>query len=281
MKTSLSEMIKQLEEQGVDTSKFSINIDGKDLNEFLDLAKRNVEQGTVEHKTFRRWVLAQTWKMLTELVYDPNDRRFDAGWERYMRLKYDYKYQFTVLMDELKVLDKMKHRNSASEEYTIRKLFFTQDVVLKTCQHALASFRKNIAYFRGYFSDTANRILDEAERTYSLMISRKRNDYHSMYVLLDSFIKTGILNYINNRERKCQEWKDAYKAAGAYYSLQNMILYHDCMLPLCAKKESYFELNRITTRYSCIGELWRLHALMLETIDYNDFDLVKSICKRK
>lgn len=72
---------------------------------------------------------------------------------------------------------------------------------MKTCNHALASFRKNIAYFRGYFSDTVNRILEEAERTYSLMISRKRNDYHSMYVLLDSFIKTGILNHINNREK--------------------------------------------------------------------------------
>lgn len=281
MKTSLSEMIKQLEEQGIDTSKFSINIDGKDLSEFLDLAKGNVEQGTVEHKTFRRWVLAQTWKMLTELVCDPNDRSFDAGWERYMGLKYDYKYQFTVLMDELKVLDKMKHRNSASEEYTIRKLFFTQDVVLKTCNHALRIARKNTAYYTEYVRDTTNRILEEAERTYSVMISRKRNDYHSMYLLLDGFIKTGILNYINNRERKCQEWKDAYKAAGAYYSLQNMILYHDCMLPVCAKKESYFELNRITTRYSRIGELWRLHALMLATIDYNDFDLVKSICERK
>lgn len=281
MKTSLSEMIKQLEEQGIDTSKFSINIDGKDLSEFLDLAKGNVEQSTVEHKTFRRWVLAQTWKMLTELVCDPNDRSFDAGWERYMRLKYDYKYQFTVLMDELKVLDKMKHRNSASEEYTIRKLFFTQDVVLKTCNHALRIARKNTAYYTEYVRDTTNRILEEAERTYSVMISRKRNDYHSMYLLLDGFIKTGILNYINNRERKCQEWKDAYKAAGAYYSLQNMILYHDCMLPVCAKKESYFELNRITTRYSRIGELWRLHALMLATIDYNDFDLVKSICERK
>lgn len=281
MKTSLSEMIKQLEEQGVDTSKFSINIDGKDLNEFLDLAKGNVEHGTVEHKTFRRWVLAQTWKMLTECVYDPNDRTFKSGWERYMRLNYDYKYQFTVLMDELKVLDKMKHRNSASEEYTIRKLFFTQDVVLETCNHALHIARKNTAYYTGYIRDTANRILEEAERTYSVMIPRKRNDYHSMYLLLDGFIKTGILNYINSKERKCQEWKDAYKAAGAYYSLQNMILYHGCMLSLCTKKASYFELNKITTRYSRMGELWRLHALMLETIDYNNFDLVRSISKRK
>lgn len=63
-------------------------------------------------------------KMLTELVYDPNDRRFDAGWERYMRLKYDYKYQFTVLMDELKVLDKMKRETAHLKNIQSENCFY-------------------------------------------------------------------------------------------------------------------------------------------------------------
>ena len=281
MKTSLSEMIKQLEEQGIDTSKFSINIDGKDLSEFLELAKTNVEQGTVSHKTFRRWVLAQTWKMLNEPVYDPKDRTCKPGWERYMRLNYDYKYQFTMLLDELKVLEKMKRRNSTSEEYEIRKLFFTKDVVLATCKHAIMTVKKSSVRYDAYFRYKIEEQLHEADLSYALMTHVSCDDYFSIRGLLNKFINTGILNYISCRERKCQQWKDAYKAAGAYYSLQNMILYHDCLLFLCCKKQGYKFLNELTREYSQNNELWRLHGLMIEVINYNDFDLVKSITKRK
>lgn len=281
MKTSLSEMIKQLEEQGIDTSKFSINIDGKDLSEFLELAKANVEQGTVSHKTFRRWVLAQTWKMLNEPVYDPKDKTCKPGWERYMRLNYDYKYQFTMLLDELKVLEKMKKRNCISEEYEIRKLFFTKDVVLATCKHALDAAIKSSVRYNAYFKNAIDNKIEEANRAYTVIGHSFNDDYISMAVMLEKFINTGILNYISCRERKCQQWKDAYKAAGAYYSLQNMILYHDCLFPLCCKKQGYNFLNELANEYSQNNELWRLHALMIEVINYNDFDLIKSINKRK
>lgn len=291
MKTSLSEMIKQLEEQGIDTSKFSINIDGKDLSEFLELAKANVEQGTVSHKTFRRWVLAQTWKMLNEPVYDPKDRTCKPGWERYMRLNYDYKYQFTMLLDELKVLEKMKKRNCNSEEYAIRKLFFTKDVVLSTCKHALDAAIKSSVRYNAYFRHKIELQIEEAEQLYSLMTHFSCDNYHDIRGLLNKFINSGILNYISCRERKCQQWKDAYKAAGAYYSLQNMILYHDCdlpilyhgyhVLPVNKKCDSYKTLNVITKDLATTGELWRLHNCLLDTIECNHFDLVKSINKRK
>ena len=291
MKTSLSEMIKQLEEQGIDTSKFSINIDGKDLSEFLELAKTNVEQGTVSHKTFRRWVLAQTWKMLNEPVYDPKDRTCKPGWERYMRLNYDYKYQFTMLLDELKVLEKMKKRNYHSEEYAIRKLFFTKDVVLATCKHALNAAKKNSYGYNAYFKNAIDNKIEEANRAYTVIWHSFNDDYHIMAVMLEKFINTGILNYISCKERKCQQWKDAYKAAGAYYSLQNMILYHDCALPILyhgyhvlpvnKKCDSYKTLNVITKDLATTGELWRLHNCLLDTIECNHFDLVKSINKRK
>lgn len=284
MKKNLSEMIRQLEEQGIDTSKFSINIDGKDLNEFLEASKENVERGTVKHKTFRRWVLAQTWKMLNEPVYDPKDRTCKSGWERYMRLNYDYKYQFDVLLDELKVLDKMKRRNSTSEEYTIRKLFFTKDVVLKTCKHAIDVVRKiNISFnsYNSYFRNKIEHQLESAELGCELITSIPDDDYRPIRTLLEDFINTGILNYISSRERKCQEWKDAYKAAGAYYSLQNMILYHDCALAGCMKNKSYNVLNRTTNYYAHNKELWRLHRLMIQTIEWNNFNLASSIEKGK
>ncbi len=287
MKTSLSEMIKQLEEQGIDTSNFSINIDGKNLNEFLDLAKGNVEHGTVEHKTFRRWVLAQTWKMLNEPVYDPKDRTCKPGWERYMRLNYDYKYQFTMLLEELKVLDKMKKRNCNSEEYEIRKLFFTKDVVLSTCKHALDVATKSSVRYNAYFRHKIELQIEEAEQTYSLMTHFSCDNYYGIRGLLNKFINTGILNYISCRERKCQKWKDAYKAAGAYYSLQNMILYHDCAFPIpyyncCAlPAHKYKTLNEITRDLATTEKLWRLHYWLLDTIECNHFDLVKSIQKRK
>lgn len=281
MRTSLSEMIKQLEEQGIDTSKFSINIDGKDLSEFLELVNGNVEQGTVSHKTFRRWVLAQTWKMLNEPVYDPKDKTCKPGWERYMRLNYDYKYQFTMLLDELKVLEKMKKRNCHSEEYAIRKLFFTKDVVLATCKHALNTAKKNSYGYNAYFKNAIDNKFEEANRAYTVIWHSFNDDYHIMAVMLEKFINTGILNYISCRERKCQQWKDAYKAAGAYYSLQNMILYHDCALAECKNSDSYKTLNEITRDLSTMGELWKLYYWLLDTIECNHFDLVKSITKRK
>lgn len=283
MKKNLSEMIRQLEEQGIDTSKFSINIDGKDLNEFLEASKENVEHGTVKHKTFRRWILAQTWKMLTTPVYDPKDKHYKIGWESYMRLNYDYKYQFDVLLDELKVLSKMqKHcKNIYSEEYETRKLFFTLEVVLKTCKHAIDLARKNSVSYNAYFRNKLELQLEEAELIYEIMTSLSCNDYYSIRVLLENYVNNGILNYINSKERKCQEWKDAYKAAGAYYSLQNMILYHDCALAGYGKNQSYNSLKRITNCYASNNELWRLHQLMIKTIECNNFNLARSIEKGK
>lgn len=272
MKKNLSEMIKVLEDAGIDTSKFAVTINGRDLKsfdeEFVDKISKIVGENQIENKTFRRWVLAQTMRMLYTPVWDNKKKHYVTGWEPYLRINYNYDYQFKMLLEELKTLSKMQKKRSS--EFETRSKFFTKNVVIKLCEDAI-----NKTSFYDYRVDTAKKIIH-------ILYTSRPNDYRNMYTFLLDFINTGILNLIPKSTRKCQAWKDAYKGAGAYYSLQNMILYHNCIIRGCIDcKTSYDALNNRMSLLYKKDEIWALHIMLLDTIQFNGFILSKSIEKNK
>ena len=75
---------------------------------------------------------------------------------------------------------------------------------------------------------------------------------------------------------KSKEWIDAYKGSGAFYTLKNLVMFHDCSI--------ITEQNRIVVSgtdafaYICSkfdeyqGEYYRMFALMKKVIADNRFD---------
>jgi hypothetical protein len=69
--------------------------------------------------------------------------------------------------------------------------------------------------------------------------------------------------------KQCAAWVDAYKGYGAYFSMQNLILFHGCTFPDMDKDESIKYLNMHAKDEK---GYWMLGALryMLKT---NNFDI--------
>ena len=88
-------------------------------------------------------------------------------------------------------------------------------------------------------------------------------------------------NILNNKlpykTPKCAAWKDAYKASGSFYSLQNFVRFHHVILEGCNNKyDSEQKLyHLLDTEFK--GCEWKFHQLLVDTIKYNNFNLRRSI----
>ena len=78
------------------------------------------------------------------------------------------------------------------------------------------------------------------------------------------------------------EWIDAYKGEGAFYTLKNLVMYHSCdiykdnyVIPNGTAAVKY--LNEKLDEYK--GEGWRMFALMKKVIYDNNFSFKKAMAK--
>lgn len=269
MSKKLSERLSVLEEMGFDTSKYNVVINNNKI-EITGVANTIVEDKQVDNKVFRRWITAQTFRML------------DSGWDKSLK-NLNYKYQFTMMLEELRVLNKLQIRDK--ESFEERSRFFTKDVVVATCLHYIRQFDKYaITHFdskKGYVK-LANYGNCDFERVSDIDIMlndivddiKNSENYAELYTHLKRFMKK--MNKLPYDTPKCPEWKTAFKGIGAFESLKNMILFHDCLLRGCSdKQESMEQLTSCLDEYD--GEYWRFHYMLLDIIELNNFDLRESI----
>lgn len=96
-----------------------------------------------------------------------------------------------------------------------------------------------------------------------------------MYKLLNDFMR-GIIKLPYDTP-KSQVWIDAFKGEGAYYTLKNLVMYHNCSIVDGARGMdrtlAMTYLNKKLDEYK--GEGWRMFALMKKVIKDNNFDFNK------
>lgn len=282
------------------------DVDKYDYTEIVVLTPKEVEtaKSIVEDKQlnnkklFRRWVTAQTFRMLDGKSWNPITREYESGWDACLKNNYSYQYQFTMMLEELRVLNKLEARDK--EAFTERVHFFNKDVVVKTCEDYIYELKKYINSHQ--IKETKTHINSNNETTTDtklyMHVGRKKlhiskvnktfvdnqlsiieemksaESYAELYALLKLFMKNMIKLDIHTR--KSSAWKDAFKGIGAYETLKNMILFHDVVLRGCDdKKSSMDKLTACLDSYK--GEGWRFHAMLKDTIAYNNFDLKRSI----
>jgi hypothetical protein len=103
-------------------------------------------------------------------------------------------------------------------------------------------------------------------------------NYEQMHRELMAFMRYNFVKLPHNTP-KSKAWIDAYKGAGAYYTLKNLIMFHDCKI--FARKQyginhdgsSMGYLKAALDKYQ--GEGWRMFALMKQVIKDNNFDFTK------
>ena len=297
------ERMEKLNNAGINTGKyFTLNVDesipagakihivvDKDGNYVPEIVKENdiifnqiVEDGYVRNtKLHRRFVMAQMFHMLNYVSFDGKHK----GYNDCLKRRYGYEYTLKMMTEEIRVLGKLEVRDM--ESFNERKHFFDKDVVVAVLEDYLEKLKKyvealpdrnckGIPYKRIKGIDVFNADLDKKiyapVRGHIFSIKYAKN-YAQIYNALEKFMRSYIKLPFDTPKSKV--WIDAYKGEGAFYTLKNLIMFHNCGI-----KAYHFDvkfgmtamhvLNAKLEEYK--GEGWRMFALMKKVIADNGFD---------
>ena len=296
-----NERMNKLANAGVDTGKyFNINLPeglapGATISVIINdngqpvivsdnhdaVAEQIITDGYVRNtKLHRRFVMAQMFQMLNYVSYDGKL----SGYTDYLNSRYDYSYTFKMMLEEVKVLSKLEVRDR--ESFEERNRFFTKDVILKVLYDYIDKLEdyvnnlpdhkcKGVPYKRVSGMDIFN--VDLPKKLYSpiaehILKIKLAPNYNVIYKELQRFI--GSMVKLPYKTPKSKAWIDAFKGEGAYYTLKNLIMYHECYVhydnEVLTQKASMMELRNKLLAYQ--GEGWRMFAFMKKVIKDNNFN---------
>lgn len=246
------------------------------------IANQIIKDGYVRNtKLHRRFVMAQMFQMLNYVSYDGRESGFNAALNHY-----GYDYQFKMMLEEVKVLSKLEVRDT--ETFDERATFFTREVVAKTCLDYIDELKKHIENSKTYkckgipykkVRGVNVFCADLNKKVYNPMVIecnkiKYASNYAVMYAALKRF--NGKMIRISYNTPKSKVWIDTYKGEGAYYTLKNLIMFHNCGvmdiygMHFLYGTDAMNELNMRLKEYQ--GEGWRMFALMKKVIKDNNFD---------
>lgn len=229
---------------------------------------------------YRRWVMAQ---MLRHFRNEKDPAAFD----HYFISGKPYKYAWETTLNEMK---SMKHLRG--EELIKRERFFNLEVVKEMAKEYHEQLRRCVAKLPKKWTVKNGKWAYYSKIPYGKEIKRspwdkefwtsikeavnkinEANTYWQMQKAVENFMATCPMHL---KMPKPNAWKNAFKGAGAYYTMDNMIKFHHChwmlkshylMLPLSA---SLAELEKAVEETK--GEYYRLYAMMCDFVAYNHFD---------
>lgn len=235
-------------------------------------------------KLHRRFVMAQMFQMLNYESYDG----YEEGFHACLRNRYGYDYTFKMMLEEVRVLYKLEVRDM--ESFEERSHFFTKEVVIAVLEDYMDKLKsyvnklpdrkcKGVPYKRINNENIFNADLEKkvyAPLKRKLDRVRSAHNYSTIYLYLKDFMKDMIKLHYSTPKSKA--WIDAFKGEGAYYTLKNLIMYHNCFMyagfgDMLYRTEAMNELTDKLDRYQ--GEGWRMFALMKKVISDNDFNFNK------
>ncbi len=249
-----------------------------------------IGQGTVPNRRlFRRWIMAQMFHMMSYTAYGQREPIGVTG----MIHRLGYEYQWKMLMGELYAQMKMEGRDTGN--FADRNRWFNAGVVTAMAKGYIETLKKrvgalpvkrckNIPYKRVAGQDIF--VEDLQSKLYTplhlaaMRISHARNAaqlYHAAKKFNEMRIKMAW-NTPQNRE-----WVDAYKGSGAFFTMQNLIRFHNCVLlddkgRRLDKSRSLAFLSVKAETYRN-GEGWRLLAVLKKMLDDNHIDIGRKMAE--
>lgn len=210
-----------------------------------------------------------------------------AAFDHYFVSGKPYKYAWETTLNEMKA---MKHLHG--EELIKRERFFNLEVVKEMANEYNEQVKRCIAKLPRKRKVKNREVVYYSKIPYGKEIKRypwdkefwtsikeavnkinEANTYWQMQKAVENFMATCPMHL---KMPKPNAWKNAFKGAGAYYTMDNMIKFHHChwmlkshylMLPLSA---SLAELEKAVEETK--GEYYRLYAMMCDFVAYNHFD---------
>ena len=300
-----NERMEKLNKAGIDTGKyFTLNINEnipagtkihividdngnyvpQIINENDEIAEQIIEDGYVRNtKLHRRFVCAQMFHALNYVSYDGSE----SGYNACLKNMYTYQYTLNMMLEEVRVLSKLEVRDK--ESFEERSHFFTKDVVVSVLNDYVDKLKKyvdklpnknckGVPYKRA--KGTNIFVANLEKKLYGPMRAKireigKASNYTQMYNLMTWFMRDMVKLPYDTPKSKA--WIDAYKGEGAYYTLKNLVMFHDCAIEykyeIYRRDAAMQQLKYKLEDYK--GEGWRMFAFMKKVIDDNHFDFNK------
>ena len=200
---------------------------------------------------------------------------------------YAYQYTLNMMLEEVRVLGKLEKKDA--ESFVERSHFFTKDVVVSVLDDYVDKLKKyvdtlpkknckGVPYKR--VKGTNIFVADLEKKLYGPMRAKiceigRAGSYTQMYNLMTWFMKDMVKLPYNTPKSKV--WIDAYKGEGAYYTLKNLVMFHNCAIEykyeIYRRDAAMQQLKYKLEDYK--GEGWRMFALMKKVIVDNHFDFNK------
>lgn len=296
------ERIEALRSAGVDVSElFAMqgangsecivsNKDGKltVLRDDDPLFKHIAEQGTIPNpRLYRRWVMAQMFRMLSHKDYLCKE---PVGVTEMIH-RLGYEYQWRMLLDELHVQMKMEGRDA--ENFTDRNRWFNKKVVEQMVQDYVERLKayveerpvrkcKGIPYKR---IGGRNIFVEDLPSKLSGPLSTAIYNIHcaknaaQLYTAAKAFDKLRVR--LPHKTPQSKAWVDAYKGAGAFYTMQNLIRFHDCTI--LDYKNKRMDKSRSLAFLTANAEMyrdgngWRLLGMLKKLLKDNNVNIHKKM----
>lgn len=247
-------------------------------------------QGTVPNRSlFRRWVMGQMFHMMS---YVPYGQREPLGVTEMIH-RLGYEYQWKMLINELNAQMKMEGKDSAN--FADRNRWFHTGMVIAMAQDYIAQLKeyvaelpvkrcKGIPYKR--ISGDNIFVSDIQFKLYNPLVTAIRRiesakNAVQLYNAAKTFNELRVKLAWDTTQSKA--WIDAYKGSGAFFTMQNLIRFHNCVIIddrgnrlvdyralafLSAKAEQYKN-----------GEGWRMLAALKKMLDDNGIDVREKVAE--
>ena len=291
-----NERMNALNNAGHDTSKyFNVQLDnGTTIHLIIDengdcrqvkddpILEQIIEDGYVRNtKLHRRFVMAQMFQMLNYVSHDGRDRGYTAC----LNNRYSYNYTLEMMREEVRVLGKLETRDA--ESFYERVHFFDKNVVVAVMEDYLKKLKeyintlpshkcKGVPYkkIKGvniFVADLDKKIYFPIRKHISNV--RYARNYNEVYKALNGFMNKKTFIKLPYNTTKSAVWVDAYKGAGAYYTLKNLVMFHNCRIEVTGRYDLGVGNDAISYLKAALreyqGEYYRMFALMKKVIADN------------
>lgn len=261
---------------------------------FDNVVEQIYKNGWIKNqKVHRRFLPAQTM----HLIGWRNGITSEDKWTKNMNARYHYFSQFEILEAEFKALSKMEFVDL--DCFAERVQFFNKGVAIALCRRYISDLNtglrkqhifhcKGIPYikFAGqniFVSDIETKIISPLTKMVDTF-ERKSTTYKENFDFIKDFYHSPLCRTFVDCYKlpKCAEWVDAFKGAGAYFTMQNFIRYDGLNLVeyktgKILDRDSSLEYLERQTNLCKPGERYKLLALLKNSLVTTKFDFDKVV----
>ena len=246
------------------------------------------KSGTVPNRRlFRRWIMAQVFHMLTQKHWRTGKT---LGFLAALQAK-GFRYSWEMLIEEIRVQAKLEMLDQ--ENFIQRNRWFNKKVAsdmatdyLKQLNEHIEKRKMKCKRCKGvpyitlngtniFVEDLRKKVLCPLEKQVQMIkyAENMADLYHALVVFY-----RGVKEFYSPYELPMSAaFKDAYKGAGGYFIMRNLIMFHGCRMlstkgkPL-AESSSLRDLDKLAEEYKDGGG-WRMFGAMKELISNNGIDI--------